>query len=219
MRQRYFVTATGTGVGKTFITATLARQAKALGKSVAAYKPVISGFDPAEIGTSDTGILLTALDMKPSPENIARISPWRFKEPLAPSMAARNENRALPFENLVTTTRIMISGLEDVVLIEGVGGAMVPLDDKRHVIDWLAALDIPALLVAGSYLGTLSHTLTALAALQHHHIPIRAVIVSESEGSDVSLEATAEELAHRTQIPLVALKRNSNGNSLRWLLD
>ena len=104
------------------------------------------------------------------------------------------------------------------MLVEGVGGSMVPLDEKRHVLDWLKALDIPALLVAGSYLGTLSHTLTALTALQQHNIPVRAVIVSESE-EGVSLEATADELANRIETPLVALKRNSNGNSLRWLLD
>jgi len=219
MQKRFFVTATGTDIGKTFITAALARQAKALGKSVAAYKPVMTGFDPAYLDGSDAGILLKALDWPADEKHLARVAPFRFREPLAPSMAARLENRVFPFDDLVAKTGLMLAGPEDVVLIEGIGGVMAPLDGQHAVIDWIAALSVPTLLVAGSYLGALSHTLCALSVLEQRDIPVRAVIVNETPDSPVDLEATADELAHRVKIPLIALRRNSNGAGLRGLLD
>jgi dethiobiotin synthetase len=210
MSQRLFITSTGTGIGKTFITAALARQARALGKSVAAYKPVISGFDPAKPEESDTGVLLHSLGLSLTPENIARISPWRFVMPLAASMAARLENRKLDFDELVAQGQKAMNGSEDTVLIEGVGGVMVPLDERHTVIDWIEVLEIQVMLVVGSYLGTISHTLTALSVLEQRAIPVFAVIVNESETGDVSLQATVEELSNWTRLPLIVVKRRED---------
>jgi dethiobiotin synthetase len=207
MKQRLFITSTGTGIGKTFITASLVRQAKALGKSVMAYKPVISGFDAKRPQESDTGILLQSLDLPATPENIARISPYRFAAPLAPSMAARLERRRIDFDELVAAGQKAMAGPGDIMLIEGVGGVMAPLDDKCTVIDWIEALEIEALLVTGTYLGTISHTLTALAVLEQRAIPVFAIIVSESEESTVSLQATVNELAGRTRLPVIGIER------------
>jgi dethiobiotin synthetase len=214
MRQRYFITATGTDIGKTFITAALARQAKALGKSVAAYKPVISGFDPDRPEESDTGILLQALGLPSTPENIEKISPWRFREPLAPTMAAKLENRTLDFEALIAQTRAATESGEDVVLIEGVGGVMAPLAGKKTIIDWIEALGIETILVTDSYLGTLSHTLTALDALQRRKIPVFAIIVNESTESSVPLDATAEEIARFTRLPIVTVERQTKAGDI-----
>jgi dethiobiotin synthetase len=220
MNQRLFITSTGTGIGKTFITAALVRQARTLAKSVAAYKPVISGFDLSRAEESDTGILLRALDLPPTSENIARISKWRFKEPFAPSMAARLENRVLDFKELIAHGRKAMESTENIVLIEGVGGVMAPLTDKHAVLDWIEALGIEAVLVTGSYLGSLSHTLTALAVLMQRKIPIFAIIVNESDQSTVSLSATVEELSSRTRLPIIPVaRRNSDdaGNEISEL--
>ena len=157
MKQRFFITGTGTAVGKTFITASLARQARAQGLRVAAYKPVISGFDPACPAASDTGLLLDSLDLPLSPAHIDTLSPWRYAAPLAPSMAARQENRPLDFAALIAHSQGALAGNEDLVLIEGVGGVMAPLTECHTVLDWIAALQVPTVLVAGAYLGTLSH--------------------------------------------------------------
>ena len=212
MKKRFFITSTGTGIGKTFTTAALARQAKAMKRSVMAYKPVISGFDPSHPEESDTGILLQSMDMPLTPENIERVSPWRFTAPLAPSMAARQEGRTLDFDALTAWSRKTANDPEDVVLVEGVGGVMVPLTGKHLIIDWIAALDVPVFLVAGSYLGTLSHTLTALAALAQRRIPLHAVIVSETPDSAVPLDATVEELSRWTRLPIAAVKRRAEGD-------
>ena len=212
MNKRFFITATGTGIGKSFITAALVRQAKALGHSVAAYKPLISGYTDANAHESDTGLLLEAQGLPLTPENIGRVSPWRFTAPLAPSMAAKLEQREINFDELVSHSRATIKGKEDIVLIEGVGGVMVPLNDRHLVIDWIEALNIETILVTGSYLGTISHTLTALFALHKYRIPVNSIIVSESETSTVPLANTADELRHWTKFPVVGVTRRPTGN-------
>ena len=90
------------------------------------------------------------------------MSPWRFAAPLAPDMAAAREGRALDFDRPDRVCRHAIDARTDVLLIEGIGGIMVPLDERHTVLDWMVALRLPVLLVAGSYLGTISHTLTAV---------------------------------------------------------
>jgi dethiobiotin synthetase len=210
MSQPYFITATGTGIGKTFITAALARQAAALGRTVAAFKPVISGFDEADAASSDTGLLLVAQGLPVTRETIERISPWRFKAPLAPSMAAKLEGRTLDFDALVAFSKKALQS--DVALIEGVGGVMAPLDERHTMIDWIAAADAPVLLVTGSYLGTLSHSLTALEVLENRKIPLRAVIMSETENATVPLANSADELRRWTKVPVIAVKRRSGND-------
>lgn len=169
-----FVTSTGTGIGKTFVTAALVKHFRAQGRTVDAFKPVLSGFDPGNVEGSDTGILLGALGKALIQEEFDRITPWRFAAPLSPDMAAAREDRHIDFDALVDFSRAAMQSAET-VLIEGVGGIMVPLDDKYTVLDWMRALDVPIVLVAGSYLGTISHTLSALDVLKHHHRDVREI--------------------------------------------
>lgn len=186
---RLFVTATGTDIGKSFVTASLAATVRRQGKSVLALKPVASGFDPDDWADSDPGVLLRAQGL--GAESLDRVAPFRFRAPLSPDMAAAREGRALDFDAVTRFCRTAIDGPDEAVLVEGVGGVMVPLDDRHTVLDWIAALKIPALLVAGSYLGTISHTLTALVALAGRDCPVRAVVISESAVSPVPPEETA----------------------------
>lgn len=187
-----FVTATGTDIGKTFVTTGLIRAARNLGRPVDALKPVVSGFDPNDVPASDTGAILDALGRPASTEAIELVSPWRYAAPLSPDMAARRENRFLDFDALLSFCQAGIAAARGTLLIEGVGGIMVPLDDSHTVLDWMAALGLPVLLVAGSYLGTISHTLSALDVLARRGLRVMSVIVSETAGSSVELQETAE---------------------------
>jgi dethiobiotin synthetase len=203
-----FVTATGTDVGKTFITAGLASHLIAQGRAVDAIKPVVSGFEPAAAATSDPGVLLAALGRPITEAEIANISPWRFRAPLSPDSAAQREDRTPDFAALLEFSRKAVAGRRDVLLIEGVGGIMVPLDQRHMVLDWMAALRLPLLLVAGSYLGTLSHTLSAVDVLQRRQLTIAAVIVSESVDSPVPLDETVAAIARfAPSIPVLGLPR------------
>jgi dethiobiotin synthetase len=189
-----FVTSSGTDIGKTFVTLRLIAELKASGRRVRALKPVASGFDAARPADGDTGELLRAQALEPTDANLDAVSPWRFAAPLSPDMAAARERRSVPFAALVAHCRAA-ARRGDVTLIEGIGGVMVPLDDEHTVLDWIAALEAPTLLVVGSYLGTLSHSLTAAAALLSRGVTIAGVVVSESEQQPVPAAETAATLA------------------------
>jgi dethiobiotin synthetase len=207
-----FVTATGTDIGKTFVTAGLIRRFRQVGRSVGAIKPVVTGFDPAAAAGSDPGILLSALGRPIDPDEIARISPWRFQAAASPDIAAEREGRALDFNAVVEFSRRAMAAKNDLLLIEGVGGIMVPLDARHTVLDWMTALRLPLILVAGSYLGTISHTLTTLHVLSHRKLDIAAIVVSESPQSPVPLEDTIGTIARfADSIEVIGLPRLAAG--------
>ena len=191
-----FVTGTGTDIGKTHVSCGILRA-----RPMRALKPVMSGYDPADPAASDAARLLAAQGIAPTEAAIAAISPWRFAAPLSPDMAARAEGRRIDFDALVAFCRS-----DDPVLIEGVGGAMVPLDDRHTVADWIGALAMPVLLIGGSYLGALSHMLTALAALRDARIA--AVVINETPGSSVELADTVATMRNFCAAPLHVITRD-----------
>jgi len=203
-----FVTATGTDIGKTFVTCGLIRALQARGRKVAALKPIASGFAPAGAEVSDSGLLLSALVRPVIPETIAQVSPWRFAAPLSPDMAAAREGRVIDFAAVVGFCRDAIANRDGALLIEGVGGVMSPLDTRHTVLDWMAALDIPLVLVAGSYLGTISHTLTALDVLRRRGLAVACLVISESAIGTVPLDETRDAIAgFAPGLDVVALPR------------
>ena len=145
----YFVTSTGTDIGKTFVTAGLIRYLREAGQAVHALKPVVSGYDSSVVETSDPAVLLNALGLPIDAETIDRVAPWRFRAPLSPDLAAAREGRTIDFDELIAFSRKEIAAAGGILFIEGVGGIMVPLDAERTVLDWMAALQIPLLLVVG----------------------------------------------------------------------
>jgi dethiobiotin synthetase len=206
-----FVTATGTDVGKTFVTEGIIRALRRAGRPVDALKPIISGFDMQLAAVSDSSRLLTALGRNLKTTEIDAISPWRFKAPLSPDMASRLEGASIDFEALLGFCRKRIAAQPGALLIEGVGGIMVPLDDRHTVLDWMAALNLPVLLVAGSYLGTISHTLSALDVLDRRRLRVTAVVVSESATSAVDLDETVATIRRFSSSAIVGLPRLSGG--------
>jgi dethiobiotin synthetase len=207
----FFITATGTDVGKSYVAAGLIRHWRAAGRTVDALKPVASGFDPAAIDKNDTGLLLNALGKSILPAEIDRVSPWRFSAPLSPDMAAERENRRIDFDAVVKHSRDAIAAAKDLLLIEGIGGIMVPLTEKHTVLDWMAALGIPLVLVTGTYVGSLSHTLTCLDVLSRRGLNVKAVVVNNTPGSPVTFQNTIRTLCN--------FERNISMAGLQWRAD
>lgn len=178
----FFIAGAGTDVGKTHVTAALARALLRSGRSVRVFKPVASGYDPAHPEESDAGRLLDALGLPPSPWNIEAICPLRFAAPLSPPAAARREGVSLSLEMIAGPCEARIRAEEaDVLLIEGVGGLMSPLTDSATGLDLMARLAAPTVLVGGSYLGAISHLLTAVEVLGNRRLDLAATVVSESQ--------------------------------------
>ncbi len=180
-----FVTATSTDVGKTYVTCALIRTLRAQGRAVDAFKPALSGYTRYE--GSDAALLLDALGQPAS--GVDRMSPLRFAAALAPPSAARAEGKSVDQGVLNRLCRIRMGEIgEGLLLIEGIGGVMSPIADGATSIDLICDLEVPAILVAGSYLGSVTHTLTAIESLKARYVPISAVIVSESAGDNPDLE-------------------------------
>jgi dethiobiotin synthetase len=171
---------------------------------------VASGFTAETAASSDPVQLLEAMGEAVTAETLARISPWRFAEPLSPDMAAAREGRAIEYDALVQFCRAAVSSAKGPFFVEGVGGVMVPLDARHTVREWMVALGLPVVLVAGSYLGTISHTLTALDVLARAGLQVAALVVNESADSTVPLEETMTTL-HRfaRAVPIITLSRGA----------
>jgi dethiobiotin synthetase len=205
-----FITGTGTEVGKTFVAASLIRHLRSMGRTVEAIKPVVSGFDPEQPAASDPGVLLQALGFPATLPNVERISPWRFRAALSPDAAARLEDRRIDVDEVVAFCQSAIAQRQEILLIEGVGGIMVPLDEQRTILDVMMVVQLPLILVAGSYLGTISHTLTALDALFRRDLSVLATIVSETPASTVPLAETVAAIGRFAE-PVIGLPRQPPG--------
>jgi dethiobiotin synthetase len=211
-----FITAIGTGIGKTLVTAILCRQLTRAGRSVRAIKPVVSGYTPDDL-SSDPSVLLRALDHAPAPEMIAAMAPWRFVRPLAPHLAARREGRTLSLDDVAAFCRAQEHDASDCLLIEGAGGVMTPIDDEHTFLDLIARLGHPAVLVGGSYLGAISHMLTAIEAIRHRAVSIAGIVVSEStesSGLDDTVEALRQFTGGTTDV--YALPRLAGEDEEKW---
>lgn len=205
---RFFITSSGTGIGKTIVTCALTHQLRAKGRDVRTLKPIVTDFAENRVEATDTYEIIHALGEQVTAASIAHVSPWRFVAPMSPDMAASREGRSIDFRDLLAFCQ---PEDEDVLLIEGIGGAFVPIDDRRLVADWIRALDIPAILVVGSYLGTLSHTIATVTALKARDIRLAALVISESEESPVPMEETAQTLRRfLPDVPLVRIPRVSH---------
>jgi len=204
-----FVSAAGTEVGKTFVTTMLINEIRMKGRRVIALKPIISGFSDDDARESDTGLILEALGREVTPDNIDEVSPWRFGAPIAPMMAAAREGQELNIDQIAAFCK-MDTAPNSIKIIEGVGGVMVPLTNQATVLDLMVEVGAPLLLVAGSYLGTLSHTLTALHTVQDRGLKVLGIVISESLDSPVSLLETQASLSHfACGVPVIALPRLS----------
>ncbi len=182
----FLITGTGTGVGKTLLTCGLCHQLEAM-----AVKPLITGFSYEDM-ESDTVQILHSMKWAVTRENIDSLSPWRWQAPLSPHMAAAVEGNMPTVQEVASFCRRRKVG-STLFFAETAGGLMSPLNDHATMLDLADTLRWPVILVAGSYLGAISHTLTALAALSSRGIFPHAVVISESKDS-IGLEETAESI-------------------------
>ncbi|GAB4530331.1 MAG: dethiobiotin synthase [Parvularculaceae bacterium] len=193
----WFVAATGTEIGKTHLCASLLAYWRAQGRSVAAFKPAMSGFaDPLDT-ESDAARLLRACGRAVDMESIAGIAPFRYRAALAPDAAARTEGARLLMADIRPKLRAFLDGGAERKLIEGAGGVMSPIAEDGLNIDLIEEAAAPVLLAAGAYLGAISHTLTAVEALKARGAAIAAVVVNFHEAAGMAIDTTAEDIRRR----------------------
>ncbi len=180
----YLILGTGTDIGKSFLVENLCR----LSPKIAAIKPLATGCED-EDKNSDPARILTALGQEISKNNLDEITPWRFAEPCSPHFL----NEQIDFVAVKNFCQKKIAEAKDkTLLIEAAGGVMTPINNQKTFLDLADELKIPVLLVAGNYLGAISHTLSALEALRGKSVIVEKIIVNEREESKYSIVETLQ---------------------------
>lgn len=206
-----FIAGAHTDVGKTWAACALLKAARARGLSVEALKPVVSGFDPSVAADSDPGRLLSALGRELSVEALEAMSPLRFKAALSPPMAARMEGVTLTLADLLAVCRpVLAAQTADLLLVEGAGGVMSPMAEDATGLDLQRTLGLPTVLVGGSYLGGVSHTLTALEVLHARGLTVLGIVVSQSADPDAPdfTQTVAAVARFAAGVPVLAAPRD-----------
>lgn len=180
-----FVTGTDTSVGKTYACVRLLEFLQAKGIEPGYQKWVATGTDTGL--PEDLALCLAAASISPTPELVGELVPYRFRYPASPHLAAEIEGRQVEPE-VIIRNYLSQASRHRFLVVEGVGGVMVPLRRDLLLVDLLARLQPRTLLVARSGLGTLNHTLLTLAALRSRDIPLLGVVFSDAvEGEDERL--------------------------------
>ena len=168
-----FVTGTGTGVGKTVVAAVLAQTLLAAGKTVAVFKPAVTGLDE-EPAPADHELLRLAAGSAQSDEEIA---PYRYGPPASPHLAASMAGEEIESARLLETARAAATSA-DMLVCEGVGGLLVPLAGHYLVRDLAVDLGYPLVVAAAPGLGTINHTLLTLEAARSAGLEVATVVLT-----------------------------------------
>ncbi len=178
-----FITATDTGAGKTIVTGLLARYLLEKGHTVITQKWVQTGCK--EFMSTDIGEHLKIMgreknDIKPY---LGYVLPYMFKKAASPHLASSIENKRINPDRIIKSYRILFSEF-DFVIAEGIGGALVPIDKKRLVIDIVKKLDLAVLIVVLNKLGAINHTLLTIEVLKKRNIKVLGVLFNNLDNED-----------------------------------
>jgi len=165
----FFITGTDTGVGKTYITARLCNMFRQAGFDVGVMKPISTG------GRADALYLLKHTGLK---DPVDLVNPIHFKPPAAPTIAAKLAGKRVNIRRIFSAYQKLKALHKDGILIEGVGGVLVPLAKNYLVVDLIKELRIPAIIITRPVLGTVNHTLLTIEALKLRKVPVSGFIVN-----------------------------------------
>lgn len=206
-----FITGTDTGVGKTVVSAVIARLLKNKGISVGVMKPVTSGC--IEVGgtlvSEDAELLKWASD---ADGEDADITPYLLREPLAPSVAASLDKIRIEFPTIKAAFDRLVAK-HDFVIVEGAGGLMVPLAGGLLIADLVNHLGIPLIVVARPNLGTINHTILTTFCAKQMGIEVAGIIINNYPNAPDKAEAYAPHmLGSLSGAPLLGVFPHVGGN-------
>lgn len=202
MNRGYFITATGTEVGKTLFACGLARLLKDRGENVGVMKPVASGGrrERGRLVSEDAELLRRAID---GGDPLELVNPICFRNPLAPLSAARLERQKYS-QSVVLRAYSELRRRHSCMIVEGIGGAAVPLDARSDVSDLMRAIGLPAIVVASAALGTLNHTRLTLRELERKRVRCAGIVLNDFDRSRLA-DRTNLQYFERSRIPVLAV--------------
>jgi len=198
-----FITATGTDIGKTYYASQLLKSWREKGCNPFPVKPLMSGFSDAELGASDAGRLLEGAGREVTAENVNMVCMRRYEQAVAPNQAARDLGQTLDYEDILAfvNSRILLADGEP-VLVEGAGGVMSPVTDGKLHVDLINDLAMSSILVTANYLGSISHTLSAVQVMLSKSIPIEKIVVTKPTEGHGDQDAFIGELSRWCDLPM-----------------
>ncbi|HSB44046.1 MAG TPA: dethiobiotin synthase [Nitrospira sp.] len=183
-----FITGTDTGVGKTLVTAVLAMALKKGGLDVGIMKPIETGVSHTRLAQSDAARLQAIVE---SDDTLGAICPYQFGLPVAPLAAAQAERRAIN-PDIIRQVYQLLSRRYACMVVEGIGGVHVPVTPKANVMDVIARLKLPVVIVGRAGLGGINHALLTIEALRRKKIPIVALVLNRTQPTRSVLARTQE---------------------------
>lgn len=195
-----FVIGTDTGVGKTWIAAALLRSLAAAGFRAVGMKPVAAGFEP---GTSINADVAALCDAGNVDAPLEWRNPYAFAAPVAPHLAAAESGVTIDMTRIADAAA-RLRARADALVVEGAGGALVPIDRTHDMLDVAAALELPLLLVVGMRLGCLNHALATVLAVQRRGLVLAGWVANAMAPGMALLARNVEALAERIGSPPLA---------------
>lgn len=169
-----FVTGTDTGVGKTIVAAGIAGALKKDGIDIGVMKPVATGLMRKGFKSQDSEILAKVSDSK-DPDS--EINPVFLPVEASPLTASKMLNIDIKLEDVFSAFR-RLTNKHEFVVVEGIGGVMVPIKENYFVIDMIKEMDLPVLIVSRAMLGTLNHTMLTVKACKEYDLEISGIVVN-----------------------------------------
>ncbi len=204
MGKGYFITGTDTGVGKTEVAASLARFYSKKGYKVGVMKPIASGVKKEP---EDAAILKKAAN---SCDDLRDINPIQLKLPLAPMVAMRLEKKTID-PNKIWSAFNKLKKENDLLIVEGIGGVMVPLckigKKVFYVIDLIKKMKLPVIIVARPNLGTINHTLMTVNALKSKNIKVAGIIINYAKPvkKDISIKTNPKIIQELSGVKILGI--------------
>ena len=223
MNNGLFVTGTDTGIGKTVVAAGLLRWLRRQGVDAVPMKPVETGVVATEAIGGDLRFCLKAAGLAPGEDELADMGPFQYEPACSPHLAGRLAGAYPDIETIVACAR-RLADRHELVIVEGAGGVIVPLNESQTMLDLMDACRLPVVLVARSGLGTINHTLLSLEALRSRGLNVLGVVFNDAEPGSPSDEfisgdnpASVERFGHvRTLGRLPRLDGVDEAEGLCW---
>ncbi len=203
MSRGYFVAGTDTGVGKTLVSCALLRAFAAQGKSAVGMKPVAAGCENSALGLlcEDVEHLMAAGNVA-APREL--VNPYAFCPPVAPHIAAAQAGAEIRLEHIAESFA-RLRALAEVVVVEGVGGWRVPLNEREDAADLARRLGLPVILVVGMRLGCLNHALLSAAAVEASGLKLAGWVANRIDPAMPVFEENLRTLEKRLAAPLLGV--------------
>lgn len=204
MKQSYFVIGTDTNVGKTYVASALVRHFAAKGYSTIGMKPIASGCMRDGNGVllnDDVSALAAASNV---PASLDLINPYRFEPAIAPHIAAAQVEKIIDCE-VVRLAYQQLKALADVVIVEGAGGFLVPLNNQETLADLAVLLNIPVILVVGMRLGCINHALLTVEAIKSRGLTLAGWVANRVDAEMPVFEENLVSLQQRIAAPCISV--------------